>query len=140
MVSNIQELTSLMFSMGRSMRDRMQKYLRGTGCPSLLHLEALRYIKEKGKPLMRDLAKSFSITPPAATLLVDSMVKDRLIKRIVDVKDRRIVRVALTPHGKSIIERGMEHRTDVMKEIFSALTQEERSQLITILKKLITTN
>lgn len=135
--SSVQELASLMFSMGRFMREHMQKRLKGSKCPSLLHLETLRYVRENGRPLMSDVARTLSITPPAATLLVDSLSKEGLIKRIAGPKDRRTVRVALTPHGEKVIEQGIKERLDEIKRIFSILTENERRQLIAILKRLM---
>lgn len=140
MESNIQELASLMFAMGRFMREHMQKKMKGSICPSLLHLETLRYVKEGGRPLMSDVARTFSVTPPAATLLVDGLVKEKLIKRIVGPKDRRTVRIALTARGKKMIEQGIKERMNEIKRIFSTLSHEERNHLIAILKKLIKNN
>jgi DNA-binding MarR family transcriptional regulator len=85
---------------------------------------------------MRDVARHFRITPPAATLLIDGLVKEKFIARIVDAKDRRAVRVMLTPRGKAVIARGIMNRIKELKKIFAGLTAGERAQLIAILRKI----
>jgi MarR family transcriptional regulator, 2-MHQ and catechol-resistance regulon repressor len=134
------ELVSLMFVMGRFMREKMNKTITSGRFGSMLHFETLRYIKEEGKPLMRDVARHFRITPPAATLLIDGLVKEKFLTRIVDPKDRRAVRITLTPQGKKIIARGIMHRIKELKKIFAGLTASEQAQLTAILRKITNQN
>jgi DNA-binding MarR family transcriptional regulator len=124
-----------MFVIGRRMRDEMDRDVGKNAC-SWLHFEALRYVDENGEPLMRDVAKHFSITPPAATLLIDGLVNNKMIKRIVDPKDRRTVRVALTPKGRKMIELGIRVRMKKIKEVLSVLTPQANKELISILNKI----
>ena len=135
MPNNSSQLLSLMFVIGRRMRDEMKATDAKNGF-SWLHFETLRYVREAGKPLMRDVAANFSITPPAATLLIDGLVTDKMLRRIVDPRDRRVVRVALTPKGRQVIERGIEQRAKKIKELFSVLNAKEHIELIRILKKI----
>ena len=124
-----------MFILGRRMREEMKQSEQDGGC-SWIHFEALRYIKENGKPTMRDMAKYFSITPPAATLLVDGLVTNKMLKRIVDPKDRRAVRIGLTPKGKRAMEQGIRERMQKIKELFSVLDAKEHEMLVKILEKI----
>jgi DNA-binding MarR family transcriptional regulator len=136
MPNNSSNLASLLFVIARQMRDEMKQSLPKNGC-SWIHFEALRYIEDSGKPLMRDVAEHFSITPPAATLLIDGLVEIKLLRRIVDLKDRRAVRIALTPRGKQMLVRGMQQRLKRVKEVFSALDDDEQKALILMLKKIV---
>ena len=129
------QLVSLMFVIGRRMREEMKQTSVQNGC-SWLHFEALRYIQENGKPTMRDIAAHFSITPPGATLLVEGLVVNKMLKRVVDTKDRRTVRIALTPKGKKMIDHGVQVRMKKIKEVFSVLNQKEYAELIRILEKI----
>ena len=133
--TNISKLTSLLFVIARRMREEMKATMKKSGC-SWLHFEVLRYVNEKGKVLMRDIAAHFSITPPAATLLVDGMVVNKLLRRIIDLRDRRVVRIALAPKGKKILTQGIARRTKKIKEIFSALDVKESAEFIKILEKI----
>jgi len=135
MPNNSSKLISLMFVIGRKMRDEMKPTMAKTGC-SWIHFEALRYVQDNGKPLMRDVAAHFSITPPAATLLIDGLVANKMMRRIIDAKDRRAVRIALTPKGKQMLARGIQDRMKKIKELFSVLNAKEHAELVRILEKI----
>ena len=137
MPDNVSKLISLMFVIGRKMREEMKQSMQQSGC-SWLHFEVLRFVDEHKRTLMRDVAANFSITPPAATLLVDGLVAGRLLRRIVDPKDRRAVRIAITPKGKQVLARGIEERIKKIKSIFSVLNAKEHVELFRILDKIAT--
>lgn len=137
--TNMEELISHMFIMGRVMRDRVHKN-GGIGQASLLEFETLKYVKDAGQPHMREVARNFHVTPPAATLLIDSLVKAKLLARVLDPKDRRSIRVSLTPRGRQLLERGITKKVNELKKMLSLLTPTERSQFVAILKKIINHN
>jgi DNA-binding MarR family transcriptional regulator len=135
MPNNSTKLISLMTVIGRRMREEMKKQ-EGKRPYSLLHLETLRYVEDNQRPLMRDVAAHFSITPPAATLLVDGLVTNKFLKRLVDARDRRAVRITLTTKGRQLLTRGVEDRMQKIKEVFSVLDEKERAELVRILGKI----
>lgn len=136
MESSISELLSLLFEVGRFMRESMRKSIINGRSASFLQFETLRYVKEHRQPLMRDIANYFRITPPAATLLIDALVREKHLKRILNFKDRRTVRLALTDAGTRYLNRGINAHLNRLKKLFKVLTPEERAQLISILKKI----
>ena len=136
---DMEELISHVFIMGRVMRDKMQKHI-GTKQCSLLEIETLRYVKEAGKPHMREIARNFHVTPPAATLMIDGLVNMKLLARVLDPGDRRSVRVAITAKGKQLLERGMAKKIGGMKKIFGTLTPAERTQFVHLIKKIVKHN
>lgn len=133
------KIFSLMFAMGRRMRDEGRNRKLNSSY-SILHFQTLKYVEEEGRPPMRGVAKYLCVTPPAATLLVDGMVKDRLLTRSFDPSDRRTVRIMLTEQGKKFIARGIKEKTDKLKELFSALTPKERAQFVAMLEKIFKKN
>ena len=135
----MEELVSHIFIMGRLMRDRMQKHT-GVGQCTIMEFETLKYVKDAGKPHMRDVAKTFHVTPPAATLMIDGLVKANLLARVLDPNDRRSVRVAIMPKGKQLLERGITKKVNEMKKTFGILTPSERAQFIVIIRKIIKNN
>lgn len=137
MESSISELLSLLFVIGRSMREGMRKSVATGRSASFLQFETLRYIKERERPLMRDVANHFRITPPAATLLVDGLVREKLLKRVSDVKDRRAVHLALTETGQRYLAKGINEHLRRLKKLFAVLSPDERAILIAILKKIL---
>lgn len=137
--ATMEELVSHIFIMGRLMRDKMHKHI-GTGQCTMMEFETLKYVKDARKPHMRDVAKNFHVTPPAATLMIDGLVKARLLTRILDPNDRRSVRVAITPKGRQLLDRGIAKKVNEMKKTFGVLTASERAQFIFIIKKIIKNN
>ncbi len=136
MESSISELLSLLFVVGRSLRESMRKSVTKDKSASFLQFETLRYVKENGRPHMRDVANYFRITPPAATLLIDALVREKLLKRIYDAKDRRAIRLALTETGHRYLTKGIDAHLNRLRKLFSVLSASERTQLIAILKKI----
>ena len=85
---------------------------------------------------MSDLSNEFEISMPAATVLVDRLVRLRYITRMRDDKDRRIVRLELTEKGRDIITIGVMERKSAMRKVFEVLTIDERKSYLNILTKL----
>jgi DNA-binding MarR family transcriptional regulator len=137
--ATMEELVSHIFIMGRLMRDKMHKHI-GAGQCTMMEFETLKYIRDVDKPHMRDVAKTFHVTPPAATLMIDGLVKAKLLARVLDPNDRRSVRVAITPKGRQLLERGIAKKVNEMKKTFSILTPTERAQFIVIIRKIIKNN
>lgn len=123
------KIISLLFNIGRRMRDEKSKY-------SMLHFQTLRYVQEKGRPFMHDVAAYLRVTPPAATLLIDGLAKDGLLARSLEKKDRRTVRVSLTERGKKFIAQCIRKKIDKLERTFAALTPKERTSLIALLQKI----
>lgn len=136
--TSINELISLLFVVGRSMRENIHKKSGGGHFGSFLQFETLRYVKEQARPPMHDVARYLMITAPAATLLVDGLVRERLLVRTFDARDRRAVRVTLTPAGRRFLAQGIKMRLAHLKKLFSVLTSAERSELAGILEKIST--
>lgn len=129
------KLVSLMFIIGRRLREEMRQTAKDTSC-SLLHFETLQFVEERGRPLMRDVAEHFMITPPAATMLIDGLVSSKLLARLFDKKDRRAVRIAITKKGTEMLANGMKAKMKKIKEIFSVLDAKERAEFARMLGKI----
>ena len=135
----MEEFISHMLIMGRVMRDRLHKDAVPGQC-SMLEFETLKYVKDAGRPHMRDIATNFHVTPPATTLLIESLVQAKLLARVLDPKDRRSVRVNITQKGRRILERGVAKKVVEMRKIFGVLTPDERTQFVSVMKKIIKNN
>jgi MarR family multiple antibiotic resistance transcriptional regulator len=138
--ATLEELVSHMFIVGRLMRDKMHKNAAAPEQCTLLEFETLKYVKDTGQPHMRDVAKNFHVTPPAATLLIDALVKAKLLARVLDPNDRRSVRVAVTPKGRQVLDRGIAKKVNEMKKTFGILTPAERTHFVAVLNKIIKNN
>src|SRR3954463_8460895 len=72
---------------------------RGIGVPVWRVLAAL--VGSPGETVT-GLAEVCLLQQPSMTKLLDRMVRDGLVKRTQDSRDRRVVRIALTPRGETI--------------------------------------
>jgi DNA-binding MarR family transcriptional regulator len=132
----VAHLVSLMFVMGRHIKEQFQNLARQASC-SFLDFQTLRYIEEKKNPSMREVAAHFMITPPAATLMIDGLVKEKLISRAPDAKDRRTVRLRVTPKGDALLEKSTHQATLALARLFKDLSPGERAELVSLLKKVV---
>ncbi|MFH1504127.1 MAG: MarR family transcriptional regulator [Candidatus Omnitrophota bacterium] len=85
---------------------------------------------------MKDIAKDFNISLPAATGIVQRLFNLELVKRVDDKADRRIVRIVVTPKGKKIVNQVSAKRKEFIGSIFSRLSEKERQDYLKILRKL----
>ncbi|MFL1460995.1 MarR family winged helix-turn-helix transcriptional regulator [Roseococcus sp. DSY-14] len=49
------------------------------------------------------LAEACLLQQPTMTKLLDRMVRDGLVKRLPDARDRRVVRIQMTPRGEAVV-------------------------------------
>lgn len=86
---------------------------------------------------MCEVAGYLCVTPPAATLLIDSLVRERLLSRAVDPKDRRAVHLSLTERGKKLLTKGTRARLRTIEDMVVALTPREKEQFVATLEKML---
>jgi len=135
------KLSSLMFSTGQLIREKVRAHIH---CHhqikvegfTMLHAETLRFIHQQKKVTMRNLADYLHITPPSTTTLIDNLTKTKLIKRINDPNDRRLVHLSLTPKGQKLLLEKTRAIARIMHENLSALTSQDKKNLIQILEKI----
>ena len=137
--STLDQLIATLFAIQRLVLENLRRGAK-LDPASFVQLEALRLIKEAGKPTMREVAHHLHITPPSATSLIDALVKTQNLARAPDPHDRRIIRLALTTKGERVLARGLERKRNGMKQIFSSLNEEEQRQLTQIIKKILHTH
>jgi len=133
--TNIEQLISMIFAVSRLIRERA-KYREKIDPFSFLQLETLRYVAEKDNHSMKDVADYLCITPPSATSLINSLVKTKQLERMHDPSDRRLVRLVITPKGKTALASGFKKITTRMRKVVSNLDAKERNDLFKILEKL----
>ena len=85
---------------------------------------------------MKDVASELGISPSTLTTIVDKLVEKGLVKRDLDIDDRRKVQISLTQKGETIHEYLVKFRKKVLEPIFSRLSPEEIEALKSILQKI----
>jgi DNA-binding MarR family transcriptional regulator len=81
-----------------------------------------------------DLASLMDRSPNSVSMLVDRMVKEGLVKRTRDRKDRRVVNVALTRKGEDALAPAMGVGWELVNKILSALSDEDKNTLADLLE------
>jgi DNA-binding MarR family transcriptional regulator len=135
-IKNISLLEEKLFAFRRKLRDLLRKEAQDLRCP-ISQIDTLSYIVEKGNPSMKEIANYLNITPPSATAIIETMQKKKLVTRVVNDKDRRTIRIALTPKAWKFFKSFHERKFTIFTKMLSRLHENEQKQLIKILTKLI---
>jgi len=136
---SFEKLISQMFTMRRLFIDRLECSAVEKNQISVLHIEVLQLVADLPMLPMRHVAEHFCITPPSATSLVDGMVRDGLLKRAIDSRDRRVIRLVITPAGRRQLKQGQKAMEIRVRDFLSALSEPEVRKMTAIIEKLIAT-
>ena len=110
--------------------------LSGLGKFTIPQFSSLLLIESSGDLKMKDIAKELNISLPAATGMINRLYKIGMVKRVFDEKDRRIIRITLTPRGKAIIENMRNQHKKMIENVFGKLTKKERADYLKIVRKI----
>ena len=131
---HLEQISQLIFGLSRQLKEQAQAHQPAN--LSMLHLGTLHYVSEHDRPVMSNIATHLCITRPSTTSLVNGLVRAGYLKRVNDMRDRRSVRLALTPQGKKMLARGFRDINSQLHQLLETLSQTEQKQFIVILTKL----
>jgi DNA-binding MarR family transcriptional regulator len=124
------ELAARLHASSLHLLRRLAQEDRATGV-SPPRLSALSVLVFGGPRTIGSLATIEGVTPPTMTRLVAAMVADGLVERLSDASDRRIVRVAASDRGRSLLLAGRDRRVATLSDMVAPLTPKERRRLET---------
>lgn len=130
------DLENAILSFHHKLRGEMYKQAKQLHFSSS-QLEVLHYVLEKGNPTMKDIANMLHITPPSVTTIIESLCDKNLLKRESSKKDRRIVRITITPKTFKILSSLKNKKLVILKNLFLKLNNEDKKQLIKIINIII---
>ncbi|MCU0487131.1 MAG: MarR family transcriptional regulator [Anaerolineales bacterium] len=96
---------------------------------SVEQFHILRHLR-RGLDSNSELSAALSISRPAASQAIDTLVEKGLVQRTPDTRDRRYVRLELTPAGEALIEEVFRENKRWMLERWAALQPGELNSLI----------
>ncbi len=99
-------------------------------------VSALATVERLGTPTLGELAASEQVQPPSMTKMVVGLEAARLVLRLEDDHDRRIVRVALTAEGRRAVQRSRSLRTAYLAKRLRRLSEAERASLQDVVRLL----
>ena len=104
---------------------------------SLTQLKLLQRLENQPRPLtLGEASDLVRVSLPAASRLVDDLVRRGFVERYEDAEDRRMKRVLLTDDGRSVIRRLNAARLDGLVQFVNSLDADERTVLVAALQKL----
>ncbi|MDQ0417231.1 DNA-binding MarR family transcriptional regulator [Croceifilum oryzae] len=87
-------------------------------------LNALLWLNEEGDLTIGDLSNKMYLACSTMTDLIDRMEKNKLVARIRDEKDRRVVRIRLLEYGKEVINEVLAARRAYLAQVLENETNE----------------
>lgn len=102
-------------------------------------LSALATVDRVGAVTLGELAAAERVQPPSMTRLVAKLEERELVVRRVDVSDRRVARVEITPEGHKLLHRSRTLKTAFLAQRLQSLSSEDLAVLdaaLPVLEKL----
>jgi MarR family transcriptional regulator, organic hydroperoxide resistance regulator len=97
---------------------------------SLTQIKLLHHLDDASSPMsLKEAAEYVHVSLPAASRLVEDLVRRGFVERNEDAEDRRMKRVRLTENGGAVIRRLNAARLNGLAQFAQTLSQEEHNQL-----------
>lgn len=132
----IQELSKYLIFMRKMQDQQGVAFLESLGNLSMQELNVLNIIGDNEPCIMSDIAKLAVLSLSSVTVIVEKLVKKKLVQRVRSEEDRRIVKGALTAEGKKIHLVQIEHMHTVLRKILTLLTPEEQENFLKVFRKI----
>lgn len=134
MIQKHDDIAGMAMELGRLIRKEMAQ---GDDEQSPIRMHALCFIKEHPKMRMSDLASLMKISPSTATTFIDRLVKAKLVRRMADKENRKIVCLQLTPQGSKAMAEHHKRKQLLLKKIFAVLSPSDKAHLTRIFSLLL---
>ena len=102
---------------------------------SRLHIGIVVALHHHVSPIS-DIANEFLIPKPQMSYLMNQMAKAGLIERTINIHDRRIKDVVLTPKGEDVFQKCDKYIKNNVRTMLGDLTKKELEELSESLQKL----
>lgn len=101
---------------------------------TLAQYRVLVELAARGPQRVADLAGALAVQPSTATRMCDRLAAKRLVRKRRTSRDRRAVRVSLTPTGRDLLREVARRRRVEIAEILGRLATEDRRLVLTALR------
>lgn len=88
---------------------------------TLPQFRALVVLASRGPQRVVDVSGELGIDPSTGTRLCDRLVRKGLVRRQRSTSDRRVVRVTLTPAGRSLVDQVTVRRREELSRIVASM-------------------
>ena len=93
-------------------------------------LRVLTIISRDEHTNMSRLAETLDVVPSSASRLCDRLEATGMLRRVPDPRDRREVRLALTPAALRLLEELRERRRSALAEVLGRMSPAARQELV----------
>ncbi|MCM3360653.1 MarR family winged helix-turn-helix transcriptional regulator [Niallia sp. HCP3S3_B10] len=90
---------------------------------------ALQWLFEEGDMTIGELSNKMFLAFSTTTDLVDRMEKNKLVQRVKDPNDRRVVRIHMLEEGKRLIDEVIKKRQGYLQEVLNDYTTDDIEEL-----------
>ncbi|MFC1946308.1 MarR family winged helix-turn-helix transcriptional regulator [Chloroflexota bacterium] len=104
-----------------------------SGDLSRLHFAIMEILSERDMTVT-ELARMTNMSKPQMTAAIDKLVKLDVLERHPDEKDRRVINMVLTEHGRTLLREVRRKIKQSIRKTLSSLTPEELAQMSDALK------
>ncbi|MEI6845653.1 MAG: MarR family transcriptional regulator [Candidatus Firestonebacteria bacterium] len=102
---------------------------------TISEVKILHLFKGNERYKMSELAKACGMPLPTATHVVDKLVKNNIVKRTPDKKDRRVIFIEFTEQGRKVMTVCDAQHKENVKNMISILDKQDQERLISALEK-----
>jgi DNA-binding MarR family transcriptional regulator len=93
-------------------------------------LRVLTIVARTGQPNMSRLAEALGVVPSSASRLCDRLEATGFLRRVPDPRDRREVRLLLTPAARRLLQELRERRRAALAAVLDRMTPSARQDLV----------
>lgn len=101
------------------------------------HYNIIEYVYRHNKCMGKQVAKAFSISPPAISRQLKFLIGNGLIEQEQSPADRRIFYLSITDKGRFIVDNSENFREAVAQRAAKILTKTELKNLTSLLAKVM---
>lgn len=102
---------------------------------SRLHLAIMGMLEERELAIF-EIARRLVIPKSQMTRLIDQLVNLNIVARYPDVRDRRVINISMTDHGKVMLRERRELVKQAIRSKLSCLSPDELKDLSVALQKI----
>jgi DNA-binding MarR family transcriptional regulator len=103
---------------------------------TLTQYRSLVVLASRGPQSVAALADELSVTPSTVSRLCDRLVRKRLVRRREDRRDRRAVRLALTPAGRALVDAVTDRRRAEIAGLLDGIPDQAQRSMVQALRAL----
>ncbi len=98
--------------------------------------QILRLLGQGRRRTASQVARYLGVTKPAVTQVVDSLVRQRLVRRVPATRDRREVHLRLTDKGRKFLRSIQQTQRETLRAVFQGVSQRDFERWQRLLEQL----